>query len=208
MNEHDRKIKSHGADPVVVLRQKLGDDVWTAGHQKVQRMSIIGRDIALLRRRIAQPVARLKEEFLHPDVVGQRPVGKPGRVVERRICPEEAVHRRAKKSHLKITVRNGPPQRQGGDYVQMNRAIFKRQIRQGVGDRIRLAQSQRQREQHIAAGPLDNPSCNRRRVIQKGRPPDIQHRSFQPGSRRKRAPWASAKSSRRALISSGPRDIA
>ncbi len=95
------------AQTVAVLApgNQLADDIDAARQDIAHRVGIVGRDIALLGWRHAEPLAGLEEELVDLDIPGQLSLAQRCRVSEVRIAVEQTLGNRPNESPLEFLAR-------------------------------------------------------------------------------------------------------
>ena len=166
-------------------------------------MGVVRRDVVLLGVAIAQKRPGLEEELDHSDIGRQRIVPAVRHIVEPGDAVVEAFRQRPGEATLQPLAARRRVEGQGRLDGQVDLRVAQRPAVERIGDMVRLAEAERQRQDDRLADRRDH------RVGQRiGLGEALRHQLFrrcQPSSGAKRGPCLSASSVIRATISSTPR---
>jgi len=112
-----------------------------------------------------QPGAGAQEELVHPDVGRQPALAQHRHVMQRRHIAEQPRSRRPQEAALQFVVHGRLLERERGQDLELDRGVGAGLVEQRVGDRDRLAERERQQQDDLAAGPLDDGVGERARVV-------------------------------------------
>ena len=192
-----------GLRAALAFGDQLGKDIDPAVEHVAQRMGVVCRDVALLRRGRVQAAAGEKEELVDLDIWRQSPGALRHAIRELRIACKQPLRHRRHEPAFQVLPGMRLLQGQRGENAQLDRRIGNRARVERIRHVIGLADAERQPENNILADPRDDGFGKTLRI---GECDGLCHASCdQPGSGRKRSPYLLASSSRAASTLPTPR---
>ncbi len=133
------------------LGNELADDVDAVGGNIARHVRVVAADIVTLRMRHIEQRAGIQKKFHDLHVVGHAAAVQIGHIVERHAGAEQPCHQRFQKAALEFAFPLRCAQAQCREYFQGKGSIAPRAPIELIGERIRLAHTQRQRQHNVRA---------------------------------------------------------